>query len=174
MINHAETIPLIISANFAGPCENNGGCSQLCVINPGGQTCMCQAGMTINEDKRTCKICTVYLTYMYSTHLVWWIIFTKDEVKIVGYWSIAFSSALLWTNAGSGSIMTQKIREKEINKANIQPSWPNKLAGQGGKSWVAKIGPFFQLGWPIRKQDSLQTQPFSKQDNIIKYCFQLW
>ena len=36
-------------------CFNNGGCSQLCVLNPSGRTCMCEIGMKIGEDGTSCK-----------------------------------------------------------------------------------------------------------------------
>ena len=46
---------------------------------------------------------------------------TKCEIMMAGYWPSSFF-ACLWTETKSRSINSQKK-----NKANIQPSWPNKL-----------------------------------------------
>ncbi|XP_033107213.1 low-density lipoprotein receptor-related protein 4-like [Anneissia japonica] len=38
------------------PCEkNNGGCSDLCLIKPGGHSCACKKGVLMGPDKMTCK-----------------------------------------------------------------------------------------------------------------------
>jgi len=47
---------------------------------------------------------------------------TKCKVKMAGYWPSSFF-ACLWTETESSSINKQKK-----NEANIQSSWPNKLA----------------------------------------------
>ena len=43
--------------SFSGqsPCQNNGGCSQFCVLKPNGRTCLCGAGMKLAEDGISCK-----------------------------------------------------------------------------------------------------------------------
>ena len=48
-----------------------------------------------------------------------YILLTKREVKMAGYWPCSLF-AFLWTKTKSRSIKTQKK-----NKANIQPSWAN-------------------------------------------------
>ena len=49
----------VLFNHFAAPsaCQNNGGCSQLCVLRPNGRTCICQAGM-ITENGTNCKFPT--------------------------------------------------------------------------------------------------------------------
>ena len=48
-----------ISISGPSPCENNAGCSQLCVVNPTGSRCMCKAGQVLAEDGISCKcICS--------------------------------------------------------------------------------------------------------------------
>ena len=37
-------------------CQNNGGCSQLCVLKPGGRKCLCQAAMKLAADGTSCKL----------------------------------------------------------------------------------------------------------------------
>ena len=37
------------------PCQNNGGCSQFCVLKPNGRTCICGAGWKLAEDGVSCK-----------------------------------------------------------------------------------------------------------------------
>lgn len=37
------------------PCENNGGCSTLCLLAPGGgHSCMCPENFFLAEDQKTC------------------------------------------------------------------------------------------------------------------------
>ena len=57
-----------ISISGPSPCENNAGCSQLCVVNPTGSRCMCKAGQVLAEDGISCKcictFCTISFTSM--------------------------------------------------------------------------------------------------------------
>ena len=43
------------SFSVQSPCQNNGGCSQFCVLKPKGRTCICGAGMKLGEDGISCK-----------------------------------------------------------------------------------------------------------------------
>lgn len=43
------------SFSVQSPCQDNGGCSQFCVLRPSGRTCICSTGMKLAEDGKTCK-----------------------------------------------------------------------------------------------------------------------
>lgn len=46
-INHVQTY-----INRCG--RNNGGCSHLCLANPGGASCACPTGLLLQRDGKTC------------------------------------------------------------------------------------------------------------------------
>lgn len=49
--------PVLFSYSFLvpSPCQDNGGCSQFCVLRPAGRTCLCGAGLKLAEDGISCK-----------------------------------------------------------------------------------------------------------------------
>ena len=66
----------LYSFSVQSPCQNNGGCSQFCVLRPGGRTCICGAGMKLAEDGISCKFITFiillhyYYMYIFTTYVV--------------------------------------------------------------------------------------------------------
>ena len=50
-------------------CQNNGGCSQLCVLRPNGRSCLCQAGRKIAEDGTSCKFRTLSICVLCEQRL---------------------------------------------------------------------------------------------------------
>ena len=44
-------------------CENNGGCSHLCLVTPLGKQCSCPDGQEIGPDKLTCLVPEAYLLF---------------------------------------------------------------------------------------------------------------
>ena len=74
------------------------------------------APIGFTETTREAVVRRVWWT---SQELCMYILLTKHEVKIAGYWPSSLF-AFLWTETKSRSIKTQKE-----NKANTQPSSPN-------------------------------------------------
>lgn len=62
----------LYSFSVQSPCQNNGGCSQLCVLTPHGRTCICGAGMKLAEDGISCK--SLNLILLHLLHLLFLII----------------------------------------------------------------------------------------------------
>ena len=49
---------LVVNISAPNPCgEENGNCSHLCLLAPGGKnfTCACPASFKLNTDNRTCR-----------------------------------------------------------------------------------------------------------------------
>ena len=89
------------------------------------------------------SICTRF-EVSHTLYLVWYSfckygLLAKCDVKMAGYWTFFFF-ACLWTETKLGSINSQKK-----NKANIQPSWPNKI-GQW-RIYYTAFGKIFLAGY---------------------------
>ena len=73
----------LYSFSVQSPCQNNGGCSQLCVLTPHGRTCICGAGMKLAEDGISCK--SLNLILLHLLHLLFLIITLLLHVHVHCY-----------------------------------------------------------------------------------------
>ena len=55
----SQAIIILILFAAQSACQNNSGCSQLCVLKPGGRRCLCETGMKLAEDGTTCMFCNI-------------------------------------------------------------------------------------------------------------------
>ncbi|PFX27283.1 Low-density lipoprotein receptor-related protein 6 [Stylophora pistillata] len=112
------------------PCENNGGCSQLCVVNPNGKTCMCKAGMVPGEDGTSCTLGDVIFVADSDDHKIYYSELTESILAPLpisntdtptGIAFDPFEKRIYWTDPKLGIVARSTFDGKmyEVIRANV-------------------------------------------------------
>ena len=65
-MNYYETFFLNVLSGSQLCSKNNGGCSDLCLLKPGGYQCTCPTGITLKSDGKTCDYGENHVCFLFS------------------------------------------------------------------------------------------------------------